>query len=108
MSTPEAQSADERVIVVTGGNRGIGFALVEVLADQGHRVIFTARDPARGFEALRRLTDAGPRRSITMEICDLASPSSIHACAQRLVDGGEPIDALINNAGILRPPDIER
>jgi NAD(P)-dependent dehydrogenase (short-subunit alcohol dehydrogenase family) len=106
VSTPEAQSADERVIVVTGGNRGIGFALVEVLADQGHRVIFTARDPARGFEALRRLTDAGPRRSITMEICDLASPSSIHACAQRLVDGGEPIDALINNAGILRPPDI--
>jgi retinol dehydrogenase 12 len=106
MSTPEAQGAEKRVILVTGGNRGIGFALVEVLADRGDKVIFTSRDPVRGNDALRRLTNRRPNRQITMEICDLASPRSIRACAQRLVDRGEPIDALINNAGILRPPDI--
>jgi retinol dehydrogenase 12 len=96
------------LIVVTGGNRGIGFALVTLLADRKGTVIFTSRDSGRGRDALRQLTDAGQGRGIRMEICDLASPDSIHACAQRLVDGGEPIDALINNAGILRPADIRQ
>ena len=96
------------MIVVTGGNRGIGFALVTLLADRKGTVIFTSRDSGRGRDALRRLTDAGQGRGIRMEICDLASPDSIHACAQRLVDRGEPIDALINNAGILRPADIRQ
>jgi retinol dehydrogenase-12 len=108
VSTPEPPSANDRVIVVTGGNRGIGFALVELLADCGNTVIFTSRDAARGQEALRRLTAERPGRRIGMEICDLASPDSIHACAQRLVDRGEPIDALINNAGILRPADTRQ
>ena len=38
-----------------------------------------------------------------MDVCDLASPASIRACAQRLLDAGRPIDGLINNAGVLRP-----
>jgi NAD(P)-dependent dehydrogenase (short-subunit alcohol dehydrogenase family) len=106
VSTPELPSTQDRVIVITGGNRGIGLALVELLADSGSKVIFTSRDPARGIEARRQLTEARPGRRIKMEICDLASPDSIHACTQRLVDRGEPIDAVINNAGILRPPDV--
>lgn len=96
------------MIVVTGGNRGIGFALVTLLADHAGTVIFTSRDSGRGRDALRQLSDAGQGRGIRMEICDLASPDSIHACAQRLVDRSEPIDALINNAGILRPADIRQ
>jgi retinol dehydrogenase-12 len=106
VSTPEPPSTQDRVIVITGGNRGIGLALVELLADSGNKVIFTSRDPARGSEARRQLIEARPGRRIKMEICDLASPDSIHACTQRLVDRGEPIDAVINNAGILRPPDV--
>ena len=96
------------MIVVTGGNRGIGFALVTLLADRTGTVIFTSRDSGRGRAALRQLNGAGQGRGIRMEICDLASPDSIHACAQRLVDRSEPIDALINNAGILRPADIRQ
>ena len=107
MSTPEPPSTQDRVIVITGGNRGIGLALVELLADSGNKVIFTSRDPARGREARRQLIEARPVRRIKMEICDLASPRWMrHACTQRLVDRAEPIDAVINNAGILRPPDV--
>ena len=69
-------------------------------------MIFTSRKPARGIDARRQLTEARPGRHIKMKMCDLASPDSIDACAQRLVDRGEPITAEINNAGILRPPDI--
>lgn len=94
-----------RTVVVTGGNRGIGYALVELLADRGDAVILTARNEARGRAALQRLRVAVPDGRIRMELCDLASPASIRSCAQRLVTSGEPVDALINNAGVLRSPD---
>jgi len=77
VSTPEPPNTQDCMIVITGGNRGIGLALVELLADSGNKVIFTSRDPARGIEARRQLTEARPNRRIKMEICDLASPDSI-------------------------------
>jgi NAD(P)-dependent dehydrogenase (short-subunit alcohol dehydrogenase family) len=92
-------------IVVTGGNRGIGYGLVAALADRGHRVIFTARDPERGRQALARLAGERPARSIRLEICDLSSPASIRSFARQLLNEHTPIHGLINNAGVLRPPE---
>jgi retinol dehydrogenase-12 len=94
-----------RTILVTGGNRGIGFAVVAALADRGDRVIFTSRDPERGRQALAQLTGKRAERTIRMEVCDLSSPVSIRAFARRLLDEATPIHGLINNAGVLRPPE---
>jgi len=99
---PEDQ---DRTIVVTGGNRGIGYALVAALADRGYRVIFTSRDLDRGRQALARLGEERPARTLQMEICDLSSPASIRAFAGQLLDRSTPIHGLINNAGVLRPPE---
>jgi NAD(P)-dependent dehydrogenase (short-subunit alcohol dehydrogenase family) len=93
------------MIMVSGGNRGIGYAVVAALADRGDEVIFTSRDPNRGNTALAQLRAEQPSRRIGMEVCDLASAASIRACAQRLLDAGQPIDGLINNAGVLRPAE---
>lgn len=89
---------------MTGGNRGIGYALIQALGDRGHRVTFTSRDPHRGVQALNRLMAENPSRRLRMEICDASAPDSIREFTRRLVEENEPLDGLIHNAGVLRPP----
>lgn len=45
----------QKIALVTGGNKGIGFELVRQMANLGIRAIIGARDPARGEEALQKL-----------------------------------------------------
>jgi len=74
-------------ILVTGASRGIGAALVDELAGRGHAVIAAVRRPAE-------VPSAGVRR-IALDVADRAS---IDRAAGDLA--GEPLDILINNAGI--------
>jgi NAD(P)-dependent dehydrogenase (short-subunit alcohol dehydrogenase family) len=84
--------------VVTGANRGIGLAFARELARRGDRVIATARQPAQA----RDLTSLDVR----VEALDVADARSVRDFGRRLA--GEPIDVLINNAGIGRAgPGIE-
>lgn len=76
--------------LITGANRGIGLALAQTAAAQGHRVIGTARDPDSADE-LRGCADR-------IEQLDTDSDESCKALAAVLET--EPIDVLINNAGI--------
>jgi len=79
--------------LVTGANRGIGFAVARDLASD-HDVILGVRDPAR--------TPAIPGTRV--EKIDLSDPDSIAACAAR-VEG--PLDLLVNNAGLYTGPSRE-
>jgi NAD(P)-dependent dehydrogenase (short-subunit alcohol dehydrogenase family) len=47
--------AEQPVIVVTGGNRGIGFEICRQLAGRGAQVVLTARQPEAGAEAVKQL-----------------------------------------------------
>jgi NAD(P)-dependent dehydrogenase (short-subunit alcohol dehydrogenase family) len=76
--------------LVTGANRGIGLAFVRELVRRGQRVVATARDLGKAGE----LAETGAR----VEILDVASPESVSALAKTLA--GEPLDVLINNAGL--------
>ncbi|MDP7154102.1 MAG: SDR family oxidoreductase [Gammaproteobacteria bacterium] len=82
-------------VLVTGANRGIGFECVRHYVQQGWQVIAAVRTPDRA-EALRALADE--HDTITIEKLDVASDQSIDALAAKL--SGQPIDVLINNAGI--------
>ncbi len=75
---------------ITGANRGIGLEFARQLAADGHRVIGTARNLAAASE----LAASGARA----EELDVADPGSVRAFGERLA--GDPIDVLINNAGI--------
>jgi NAD(P)-dependent dehydrogenase (short-subunit alcohol dehydrogenase family) len=89
--------------LVTGSDRGIGFALVREFESRGWQVIATSRDPAKSTE-LNAFVKAHPRVSI--EKLDVTDTVGIDALAAKLKD--RPIDALVNNAGILGSAEGQR
>jgi NAD(P)-dependent dehydrogenase (short-subunit alcohol dehydrogenase family) len=80
-------------VLVTGAGRGIGLALAEALIARGDRVIATVRDPFRLPETLK----SAPKERIAVVGMEVTDDRSV-ARAAASVD--EPIDALVNNAGI--------
>jgi NAD(P)-dependent dehydrogenase (short-subunit alcohol dehydrogenase family) len=93
-----ADLADQqgRRIVITGGNSGIGLAAARVLAGAGALVIIAVRDQAKGQRAASEIGDDAEVRAL-----DLADLNSVRAFAAETT---EPIDVLINNAGVMAPP----
>jgi NAD(P)-dependent dehydrogenase (short-subunit alcohol dehydrogenase family) len=89
MSTPP-------VALITGSDRGLGFALTQELTARGWRVIATCRSPEKATE-LRAFAAANP--GVVIERLDVADDAAIDALATKL--RGQPIDALINNAGVI-------
>jgi NAD(P)-dependent dehydrogenase (short-subunit alcohol dehydrogenase family) len=87
------------VALVTGSNRGLGFATAQALARLGHRVLVTAREQAAADKAAADLTAQG-FDTAAIEL-DVTSPDSIAAAAQRVAELPAGLDILINNAGIL-------
>jgi NAD(P)-dependent dehydrogenase (short-subunit alcohol dehydrogenase family) len=92
----------DRVAVVTGANRGIGFAIARELARRGVHVVLTARDPARGDAARARLAAEG--LTVSFHPLDVRDPGEARALAARLEAGHGRLDILVNNAGILPDP----
>ncbi|MCT9935351.1 SDR family NAD(P)-dependent oxidoreductase [Planotetraspora sp. A-T 1434] len=81
--------------VVTGGARGIGYAVAASLAGQGHRVVLLARDRARGEAA--RASIPGEAVVVTG---DLSGTRQVRAAAEALLAACPRIDVLVHNAGI--------
>jgi NAD(P)-dependent dehydrogenase (short-subunit alcohol dehydrogenase family) len=81
--------------LITGSDRGIGFALVQEFESRGWKVIATARDPAKATDLNSFAKD---HARISVEKLDVTDTAGIDALAVKLKD--RPIDALVNNAGI--------
>jgi len=87
---------DKPTVLITGSNRGIGFALVKNYAANGWNVIATCRSPDKA-EDLNQLSKL--YSSISIEEMDVTDISEIQYLAKKYKN--QPIDILINNAGIL-------
>ena len=88
----------DRVALVTGANKGIGFAIAAGLGRLGITVLVGARDEARGAEAVSRLRDDGvDAQLLTLDITDDASVC--HA-AREVEERVGRLDILVNNAAI--------
>src|SRR5581483_2564666 len=96
-----------RHAVVTGGASGLGFGCATHLRRLGFDVTLADIDRAASTRAIRGLTLIPGDGALRTQTLDLADPQSIAALAQALCDSGEPIDLLINNAGIY-PPALRR
>jgi len=96
----EAKPLAGKVVLVTGGTRGIGLAVARSLADDGASVVVSGRDPARLESAAKELEALGA--SALAVVADAAKRED----ADRLVEAAKErfgrIDVLVNNAGITR------
>ncbi|MFE0153039.1 oxidoreductase [Nonomuraea sp. NPDC059007] len=95
-SASDVPSMAGRTVVVTGANSGIGRAAARVLAAKDARVVLAVRDLAKG-----RAAAAGMTGRVEVRRLDLADLASVRAFAE---DFTEPVDVLINNAGVMIPP----
>src|SRR5262245_2219587 len=86
-------------VVVTGGNRGIGFEICRQLASRKAEVILTARKPEAGEQAVKTLS--AQNLSVRFHPLNVIEPESIAAFRDFLERTFGRLDVLINNAGII-------
>jgi 3-oxoacyl-[acyl-carrier protein] reductase len=87
------------VAIVTGGSRGIGRAIVEILVGSGMEVVFTYRDNAA---AASEVIAANAGKTISAEKVDARDSAACAAFAEKIVERTGKIDLLVNNAGVIR------
>jgi NAD(P)-dependent dehydrogenase (short-subunit alcohol dehydrogenase family) len=90
----------EQTILVTGATDGHGRALATELAAAGATVLVHGRDDDRGHETVNEIQAGTGNDHIRWVRADLSSLDETRAMAERIADGEERLDALVNNAGI--------
>lgn len=88
----------QKVAVVTGGNRGLGFEASRQLAKKGYQVILTSRDEAKGKAAAQKLQAEG--LNVIFHPLDVTNDESTHTLANFIREQFGKLDILVNNAAI--------
>ena len=105
---------EQRIALVTGANKGIGFEVVRDLARKGFHVFLGARNEKAGQAAAEKLRAEGVKEdygenkrhgAITVLKIDVSKPDSIRRAAEEFSRTGDRLDTLVNNAGILLDDD---
>jgi 3-oxoacyl-[acyl-carrier protein] reductase len=89
------------VVIVTGGSRGIGRAIVELFAREGADVTFFYRDNAAAAQAIVDAATAAGER-VAAEQVDVCDAAACQAAVERVIERCERVDVLVNNAGVIR------
>lgn len=88
---------DNKVAVVTGGTKGIGFSIAEELLRNGASVLICGRDKVELKSAVERLSASGLADG---EICDVRSEDQVRMMLDQCVRLFGGVDILVNNAGV--------
>lgn len=94
---------DRKTAIVTGGARGIGFAIAERFVEEGMRVIIADIDDAAGQEAAEQLERLG---EVLYVHCDVADRLDVRNLVAKGLEAFGDIDVLVANAGIIRSADF--
>lgn len=90
----------DKVVVITGGNRGIGSGCARAFCEYGARVVIAARDSAQGREMASGLTKETPGSCVFFK-CDVSNPDQVEKLVEYSVKEYGRLDCMINNAGYL-------
>jgi len=95
-----------KIVVITGGNTGIGYETAKEFALMGARVIILVRNEQKGQDAVAELKQSTGKSQIEYQLLRLDDLSSVRSSAQYLIQslGGRKIDILVNNAGVMATP----
>ena len=98
IATPELQSLQSRIALVTGANTGIGWATALGLARLGAEVFIATRSAAKTQAVLDEIKAGGGEAEwLALDLGDLAS---VRACATAFLAMDLPLHLLVNNAGL--------
>lgn len=91
--------------VLTGGSDGIGLGIALRLAAAGADLVLPVRNEQKGEAAIARIRESVPSATVSLRSADLSSLASIADFGAALRAEGDPVHILINNAGVMTPPD---
>jgi hypothetical protein len=104
---PTAKSLESKVIVITGGNTGLGFESAKRLAKAGATVIITSRSLDKGKKAIEKIQRACEEVNVSnpnlhalqLDLCSLKSVKEFPKVFKKEMGPNTKIDVLLNNAG---------
>jgi NAD(P)-dependent dehydrogenase (short-subunit alcohol dehydrogenase family) len=100
-----------KVVLITGGSRGLGLVLARQFLRQHAKVAICARDEEELADALFDLESRAVRQGFTAEVlavkCDVAERNQVEHLMQQIHDRFGPVDVLINNAGVIQVGPLE-
>ncbi|PKP10416.1 MAG: short-chain dehydrogenase [Bacteroidetes bacterium HGW-Bacteroidetes-4] len=96
-----------KTIIITGANSGLGLEATRQLSLKGANVVMAVRNPDKGQRALQEIKAQYPKVRIDLMTLDLADLDSVHTFADEFQKKYSQLNVLINNAGVMFPPQRE-
>lgn len=94
-----------RRAVVTGASDGVGLEIASALAGAGAEVVMPVRNRRKGDAAAAKIRAQHAKAKLVLEDLDLSSLESVAALGDKLRAAGAPVHLLVNNAGVMTPPE---
>lgn len=92
---------NNKIVLITGGNSGIGKATATSLSKKGANVTIACRNKTKGEQAIKDIKTASNNPNVHLLICDLSDLESIRQCADSFKKQHNHLDVLVNNAGVI-------
>ncbi|MGM0620833.1 MAG: oxidoreductase [Bacteroidota bacterium] len=103
-TTEDIPDLSGKVIIVTGGNSGLGFESVKAFTAKGAEVILASRSIGKGEKAKAEIIQQHPEGKIKVAELDLADLDSVRRFAKNYQQNHNRLNVLLNNAGIMTTP----
>lgn len=95
----------DKVVLITGGSRGLGLILARTFAEEGAKIVICARDAEELNRAETDLKSLGAE--VFQTVCDVRNQSEVNRTVEAVCNHYGQIDVLVNNAGVIQVGPLE-